>query len=650
MVEEAKEKIMNKIFWAYFHLIMFCVIFVIYMLAEIVRGGKEIHHSLKYSDNKKEDYIGETIMLLIIVIAIVSGGIYLLLNVILKNEVIVIWFVGVSGIIYAYIAIKQMIKMIFIPENRSFSILDIKDFAFTYMIWCFMVLAIYSKQLAIDVLREISSSYGDMVEIGVLFLWYYFNLLFAFEGLYILLYCLRKIGKKIIIKLSIDKKIRNVVNRIYDSQKSGKKYTGLKSFRLWRVNIERGITYKLLMTIPMLLLDVCKIIYLFAEIFAKMIFASVLVLILDPVRIICKYINTVWNRHKNNEWMYVFAQIAGLCSYVIVFLIIQYGEYEEVSKKVFEFAGTIILIPYFLGKITNLKKNLREDESEVSDEGEKKHVIPENMTYNADGEGVIGGKTIRQLEYEAMQYVAKNPQSVKLSNDKEFAKELKRMAGEEIRKKVSYFFEKNIEIIVGIGISLCMVCMYFVFRTPEVEQNISLIGSILGAEGAMISVLLTIAFTKKSNRNALDASVLPYLTIEKEKEALEGAYAVEYVKDMDKTRNFSFWRKFDFDTIRNDKIKQNRNGIAYLHIKNIGIGPAIHLKMKIENFSTVHLPVDYLRPNEEMYLVLNFNNPDESCQTDISFEYETIRGERHVQRFHANITWHLDRTNFTLFG
>ena len=99
-----------------------------------------------------------------------------------------------------------------------------------------------------------------------------------------------------------------------------------------------------------------------------------------------------------------------------------------------------------------------------------------------------------------------------------------------------------------------------------------------------------------------------------------------------------------------DKEKLTRNGIAYLRIKNVGIGPAIHLNMEIKNFSNVYLPIDYLRPNEDLRLILNFNNPDDSYQTDIIFEYETIRGNRHSQRFQANITRHLDRTNFTLFG
>lgn len=380
-----------------------------------------------------------------------------------------------------------------------------------------------------------------------------------------------------------------------------------------------------------------------------MTFAVAIVSIFDPIRGLYKYIRKLWNRHKNNEWMYVIAQIAGLCSYVIVFLIIQYGEYEEVTKKVYEFVGTIILIPYFLGKIVSVKKNLKENEIEISNEEEKKHVILKNMIYNEDGEGVIEGKTIRQLEYEAMQYAASNPQAVKLNN-KELGKELRRIGRENFRKKGGRFIENNIEILVGICVSACLACIYFVFRNSNAEQNAGLIGSIIGAEGTMISVLLTIAFTKRSNKKALGASVLPYISIEKEKEPVESAYAFEYFKVKEGKYDFSGWKPFDFGIMQNDKIKMVRNGIAYLHIKNIGIGPAIHLRMKIENFTEVYLPIDYLKPGDEMHIILNFNNPNQSCQTDILFEYETIRGDKHTQRFHANITWHLDRTNFTLFG
>ncbi len=203
----------------------------------------------------------------------------------------------------------------------------------------------------------------------------------------------------------------------------------------------------------------------------------------------------------------------------------------------------------------NVNKNLKEDETEENIEGEQEHAIPENMVYNEDGEGVINGKTIRQLEYEAMQNAVNDPEFAKTIDNKKMRKEIQRAIRDGFRKKVKEFIRNNIEIIVGICISVFLVCIYFIFKNPDTEQNISLIGSIIGAEGAMLSVLISIAFMKKSNEKALDASVLPYLTVEKEKQPTGSAYAFEYIKDTDKKRDFSIWRTFDSYTIRDDKIK-----------------------------------------------------------------------------------------------
>lgn len=640
---------MAKVFWVYFHSFMMLILLAIWVIAEIEESGKEIGECLKNSESKSKRFTGETIMLLLIVYAIVFSAIWLILNVALKNSTIATWFVGIYVVFYVYIAIKQIIKMLFVPENRAFSLSDIKDFVYTYMVWWLMVIAVNSSQPVVDILTEIVSTHKDIVKVGMQFLWFYFNVLFTMGGMYILLYYLWMIGNGLVKRFGvIGGKIKQFIDKICNSWQQGEKYTGLRSFNLWQKN-KKGIIYKIFMTIPLLLFDIWCVVYLLAKIFIRMTFEVVIVSIFNPIRGLYKYIRKLWNRHKNNEWMYVIAQIAGLCSYVIVFLIIQYGEYEEVTKKVYEFVGTIILIPYFLGKIVSVKKNLKEDEIEIRNEEEKKYVVPKNMTYNEDGEGVIEGKTIRQIEYEAMQYAASNPQSVKLNN-KELGKELRRIGRENFRKKVGRFIENNIEILFGIFVSACLACIYFVFRNSNAEQNAGLIGSMIGAEGTMISVLLTIAFTKRSNKKALGASVLPYISIEKEKEPVESAYAFEYVKVKEGKYDFSGWKPFDFGIMQNDKIKMVRNGIAFLNIKNIGIGPAIHLRMKIENFTEVYLPIDYLKPGDEMHIILNFNNPDQSYQTDILFEYETIRGDKHTQRFHANITWHLDRTNFTLFG
>lgn len=93
-----------------------------------------------------------------------------------------------------------------------------------------------------------------------------------------------------------------------------------------------------------------------------------------------------------------------------------------------------------------------------------------------------------------------------------------------------------------------------------------------------------------------------------------------------------------------------RNGVAFLHLENIGLGPAKNMKIKIDNFGMLFLDKDYLQPNEAMDIILNFRNPDRSQKAALTIEYETIRNIHHIQKFDANITWHLDRTNFTLFS
>lgn len=646
---EAKEKNMDKVFWFNFHSVMFMLLMIMSFFSQVVKEGKDIGNNLKKADESEQRSIGEAILIMGIVLFVALAFLKLILYIVTKNPTASVWFVGIYMIVYAYIAIKQMIKMLFIPENRAFSIVDIKSFICAYMVWYIMMAAMNSSQPVVDILNEISSNPNDMVKVVMLLFGYYFNLLFSLGGTYILLYYLWKLGKRLEYRFhSIIEKIKSLIDKVCVLFKHGDKVEELKCFRLWKENNGKGIIYKILLTTPLLVFDIFKVTCKFIKILVKTIFIVVITSILDPIKASYKYIRKLWNRHENNEWMYVLAQLAGLCSYVIVFLIIQYGEYQEVTKNVYEFAGTIILIPYFLGKIIGLKQNIKEINNKVSGE-KKENVVPENMTYNEDGEGVINGKTIRQLEYEVMQYTTNNPKSIKLKN-KELSKKLHKIGRETFRKNVVEFIENNIEILVGISVSVCLVCIYFIFRKTDIEQNGGLIGSIVGAEGTIISVLLTIAFTKKSNKKTLGASVLPYITIEKEKEPVEGAYAFEYVKDKDQKRDFSIWRAFDFNEIRNDRIKLVRNGIAYLHIKNIGIGPAIHLKMKIENFSSVYLPIDYLKPDDEIYVILNFGNPKQSFQTDIIIEYETIRGDKHTQKYKANITWHLDRTNFTLFN
>lgn len=639
---------MGKIFWLNIHTIIFLLLVIGKFIEEVGQGGKEIYEQLKLADNSKKRSLAESIMMIIIMLGVVVATIALISWGIRRNQIVTAWMVGIIGIIYVYIAIKQIIKMIFIPDNRAFSDSDIAAFTITYIIWWIMLVGLNSLKIEGDIFGRTSSNLVDVVNVVGFFLWYYFNILFVLSGTYIILYYVWKFVIKQTEQFKLIIEMDKFIEAVYNWRQQGEKFAGLRSYNLWKDGRKNNIIYSVFMTIPLLICDICQITLILMKVTIKAMIATFIIAICNPVRSVYKCIKQLWNKHNNNEWLYIFAQIAGLCSYAITFITVQYGDYEEATKNIYEFIGTIILIPYFLAKIVGVRKALKENVPQIIHK-EKKYSNANNMTYNEDAEE-IDGKTIRQSECETVQGMEKNFHRVNIIDNWKIEKDFRRMIRNNRRTKIKIFLENNVEIVVGICISVFMVGIYFVFKSPQNAKNISLIGSIVGAEGTMVAVLLTIAFTKKSNERALDATVLPYLTIEKDNKPSENAYAFEYFKTTIDKRDFSVWRKFNFDMICRDKEKLTRNGIAYLHIKNVGIGPAIYLNMEIENFSNVYLPIDYLRPNEDLHLILNFNNPDDSYQTNIIFEYETIRGNRHSQRFQANITRHLDRTNFTLFG
>ncbi|NCB43533.1 MAG: hypothetical protein EOM59_13085 [Clostridia bacterium] len=271
------------------------------------------------------------------------------------------------------------------------------------------------------------------------------------------------------------------------------------------------------------------------------------------------------------------------------------------------------------------------------------------MTYNENGEGLINGKTIRELEAENMKKLSENQKNKAFNSiSKKRIKNHLRNRHKHRETKAAIFLINNIEIIIGIGISLLFVFVYNLFKTNDESINASLLSGLIGGLGAIVAILLSISFSKRSNEQTLDSSVLPYIIVKNTKELPDTYAAFEYFSDEDKL--FDGWRQFDFGTIKNDKRALVRNCVAYLHLENIGLGPAKKIKIKIENFGVLFLAKDYLQPNEDMYIILNFNNPDEDYKANLTLEYETIRNIRHAQRINANITWHLDRTNFTLFS
>lgn len=299
---------------------------------------------------------------------------------------------------------------------------------------------------------------------------------------------------------------------------------------------------------------------------------------------------------------------------------------------------------------------------------EDRERLQKQMTYNDDGEGVINGKTIREIEAENMKKAAENPSIIHFNSknmkviNKERYKNRKKINKDRRRR----FFQIHKELILGSVIALLFISSYFAFRTGDIGGDSSLLGGMLGGLGAIVSILLSITFSKRSNEQALDSAVLPFIVMKRKSEPAENYIAFEYIsveedifKDksksflkrmLNKKIKFDFWRPFDFNTIKDDKITLVRNGIAYLHLENIGLGPAKNINVKINNFGHLFLEKNYLKPNEKMNIILNFSNPDDGKDADITIEYETIRSIKHTQVFSANITWHLDRTNFTLFS
>lgn len=350
---------MIKIFWIVVHMVMFYALALICMFTEVKDARKEISKNEKQSESKKEYYKGEKIMLAIIISAIVICLVFFVSYVTKRNLTVTIWLCGVLGIAYVYIAVRQIVKMLFIPEKRSFSNSDISNFTATYLGWWIIVLVVGSIEAEGIILEKVMPVYGQEVRVWIMFLWYFLNIMFISGGVYIVLCSLLDFLKRVVSKFDfIVEKIKTIVYEANKMWQRGEKYDGLKSYRLWKEHNNRRVIYKIFMTMPLLLFDTCNITCVFAKYFVRTLLLSTIKLIFDPVSLLYKCVKDLWNRYENNEWMHLLTQIAGVVSYLYVFLIIQHGEYEEVTKNVYEFFGTIFLLQYFTGKIVNMNKKM----------------------------------------------------------------------------------------------------------------------------------------------------------------------------------------------------------------------------------------------------------------------------------------------------
>lgn len=342
-----------KIFWPWIHTIMFSILATISTFKVITKAGIEIYNDEKLPDVKRKFYLGEQIMMLVIIFVVIFVGLCWLSHIVVKNQTVAICSFVVAGILYACIAVRQIIKMIFIPVKRAFSSTDIDDFISTYIGWWLIVLVESFIGIESNILDKIPPIYREVVMVGMHFAWYYFNILFALGSVYILLVYLCKTVKCVMVKFNFRwERIETIVNHIFDLCQRGEKFGGLRSFRLWKENNKKSVVYKIFMTIPLLLFDIVSLTYRLAKYSVQMMALNVVKLIYDSIRTLFGSVKILWNRYENNEWIYLLAQVAGLISCGIVFFIIQYNAYEEATKTVYEVVGTIALIPYFVRRMT----------------------------------------------------------------------------------------------------------------------------------------------------------------------------------------------------------------------------------------------------------------------------------------------------------
>ena len=354
---------MNEMIWFLLHSIMLFALLPVWVITEVVNSGKEIGDSFKNPQNKTKRSISENIVMIIILIAMMLIACWFAWKLLMRNSILSACFVLLYGFVYAYIAVRQMIKIIFCPEKRDFSECDIRNYMLTYMFWWLMLAIMRSPESSINLLNGIPADCKAIVEVILLLLYYYFNILFSLGWIYLLSYYVLKLINALEEKKRLGKAKRGrSLDEIRDMWLKDDKLNGLKSFELWKKH-RKCVVYKLLMTVPFFIFDMLNVPWIFLKIVIKTLLIEALKAILSPIGAVCKLVRELWNRYKNNEWMYVFAQIAGLCSYFIVFVIVLYGGFDDKVKRLYEFVGTVILIPYFLDKL-NQRKEKNEEKAE----------------------------------------------------------------------------------------------------------------------------------------------------------------------------------------------------------------------------------------------------------------------------------------------
>lgn len=107
--------------------------------------------------------------------------------------------------------------MLCVPEKRSFTNSDIRNFTTTYSGWWLIVFVMSVIKTEDGVIEQILPVYGREVKVWIMFLWYFLNIMFVSGGVYIVLCSLLEFLKKVVSKFDFRvEKIRTIVYGEYE--------------------------------------------------------------------------------------------------------------------------------------------------------------------------------------------------------------------------------------------------------------------------------------------------------------------------------------------------------------------------------------------------------------------------------------------------
>lgn len=166
----------------YYHIGMVVLLTIIGVLTEIIPGNRKDTNEEQIKETKENKVSIEMILIFAILFAAIMAVVIIAIVALAKENVIVIWFSRIASIVYLYWAIKQILKMIFVLEDRAFSKSDIRDFVVSYFIGVMLMLLLRETIMKIIESGMYEEPCNDIVRVVVMFIWLYFNVLFVLGG------------------------------------------------------------------------------------------------------------------------------------------------------------------------------------------------------------------------------------------------------------------------------------------------------------------------------------------------------------------------------------------------------------------------------------------------------------------------------------